>query len=317
MGAALLKTPDKLVAILEALVREVGSVWQIGISVKIRILQEPQDTEKLVTRLCATGITGLTVHCRTTPMRPRQAAIRDQLRMIASVCRNAGIACVMNGDVKSRDDALALIQEYGVDGAMIATAAESNSSCFRLKSQGGLVHWRELVHEYLDAALQCENRWGNTKYLINIMVPGKDQVYNKAKMSKTYQECCRILGFDDLIPSAIRVDEILGRTGMEVPPAATAPTATAVQRAKTQNESAKAAGRNTPSTAKMPKSRQSPHLSGTNSSTSSISSKSTTAGDYSSSAASSPPPTTPADHHSIPVDITATKPEPATNSAVI
>jgi tRNA-dihydrouridine synthase 2 len=149
------------------------------------------------------------------------------------------------------------------------------------------------------------------------MVPGKDQVYNKSKQSKTYQECCRILGFEDLIPSAIRVDELLGRTGMEVPPAAITTTTSAVQRAKTQSESAKAAGRKKPSAAKIPKSRQSPHLSGTNSSTSSISPKSATTSDYSSSTPSSPPPTTPADHHSITVDIAASKPDPATNSAVI
>ncbi|KAK3061327.1 tRNA-dihydrouridine synthase 2, partial [Teratosphaeriaceae sp. CCFEE 6253] len=72
MGAALLKTPDILCSILEALVREVGLPNEIGISVKIRILQTAEETETLVRRPCATGITGLTVHCRTTPMRPRE-----------------------------------------------------------------------------------------------------------------------------------------------------------------------------------------------------------------------------------------------------
>ncbi|KAL1958895.1 hypothetical protein VTO42DRAFT_3448 [Malbranchea cinnamomea] len=237
MGAALLKTPDRLVSILESLVREVGSVWNIGISVKIRLLAKPEDTEQLVTRLCRTGITGLTVHCRTTPMRPREPAIRDQLRMIASICRNAGVACVMNGDVKSRDQALELIQEYGVDGAMIATAAESNFSCFRTAAQGGLLPWRELAHDYLEAAMECENKWGNTKFLLNIIVPGKERQYNGAKQSKSYEECCRILEFDDLVPRAQQVDEILGLgKHRETQKAA------AVQKAMTQNETAKAAG---------------------------------------------------------------------------
>ena len=70
--------------------------------------------------------------------------------MIALTCRNAGVACVMNGDVHSRDEALALMEEYGVDGAMIATAAESNASCFRSAAEGGFLPWKEVVREYMN-----------------------------------------------------------------------------------------------------------------------------------------------------------------------
>src|SRR5687768_13620585 len=75
MGAALLRTPDKLCAILEALVKNITPEFNIGISVKIRLLETAEETEALVRRLCATGITSLTIHCRTTPMRPRERAI--------------------------------------------------------------------------------------------------------------------------------------------------------------------------------------------------------------------------------------------------
>ena len=237
MGAALLKTPDLLVEILEALVKEVGSVYGIGISVKIRLLSKAEDTQELVTRLCRTGITGLTVHCRTTPMRPREAAIRDQLRMIAGVCREAGVACVMNGDVKSRDQAVELMREYGVDGAMIATAAESNFSCFRTAEQGGLLPWKELVHDYMDAALECENKWGNTKFLLNILIPGKARQFNGAKQSKGYEECCQILEFEDLIPRAQEADRILALGRYRE-----APKSAAAQKAMKKNETAMAAG---------------------------------------------------------------------------
>ncbi|OAX81392.1 hypothetical protein ACJ72_04264, partial [Emergomyces africanus] len=212
MGAALLQTPDRLVSILTTLVREIGTPYQIGISVKIRILSDPERTRDLVTRLCATGITGLTVHCRTTPMRPRERAIRDQVPMIASICRAAGVAILMNGDVESRDHGLALMSEYGVDGAMIATSAEANSSCFRSGAEGGLLPWRDIVHAYMDFCLQCENKWGNSKYLLNMLIPGKERAFNAAKQSKSYEDCCRVLGFEDLIPRAREVDEIIGRT---------------------------------------------------------------------------------------------------------
>ena len=247
MGAALLRTPDKLVSILEALVREVGEPFKIGISVKIRILETPELTEALVSRLVRTGITGLTVHCRTTPMRPRERAIRHQISMIADVCHQAGVACVMNGDVTSRDHGLALMKEFGVDGAMIATSAEANSSCFRSEADGGLVPWRDVVYEYMRFCLESENRFGNTKYLLNMLIPGKNKEFNQAKICKTYTDTCRRLGFDDLMPAAIHLDEILDLVGKwELGPGEKHEHARskAVQNAIENNESARAAGGN-------------------------------------------------------------------------
>jgi tRNA-dihydrouridine synthase 2 len=244
MGAALLRTPDLLVSILEALVKEVGEPFQIGISVKIRILSKPEETEALVSRLVKTGITGLTVHCRTTPMRPRERAIRDQLRMIAGICRDAGVACLMNGDVTSRDNGLALMAEYGVDGAMIATSAETNSSCFRAEADGGAAPWRDVVYDYLGFCLDCENRLGNTKYLLNMLVPGKNKEFNQAKLAKTYLDICRGMKFEDLLPRAAAVDELLGlKDKWSAPPGeeSQAEKSEVVQKAM-ESESARAAG---------------------------------------------------------------------------
>lgn len=233
MGAALLQTPELLASILEALVKEVGEVWEIGISVKIRILETAEKTEALVRRLCQTGITGLTVHCRTTPMRPRERAIRDQLKMIASICREEGVACLMNGDVKNRDEALALVQEFGVDGAMIATAAESNPSCFRTEEDGGLLPWREVTREYVRTALEVQNRWGNTKFLLQQLMPGRVEQFKRIMGAKGYMEACEILGLEDLYEQARDVDKQIGIT---------AHLDNAVKKAKTRNESARAAG---------------------------------------------------------------------------
>lgn len=210
MGAALLRTPDKLVAILEALVQNITPEFQVGISVKIRILETAEETEALVRRLVATGITGLTVHCRTTPMRPRERAIRGQLKMVADVCHEAGVACLMNGDVEGRDSAEQLVEEYGVDGAMIATAAEKNPSCFRTKEQGGLAPWDEIVEKYLGFALDTHNRWGNTKYMLAQMIPGKQPAYQKVQTTKNYTAVCEILELDGLLEKAKEVDGVLG-----------------------------------------------------------------------------------------------------------
>jgi tRNA-dihydrouridine synthase 2 len=217
MGAALLKTPDLLCDILKSLVEEVGKPYEIGISVKIRILDTPEETESLVRKLVKTGITGLTVHCRTTPMRPRERAIRHQLKMIAGICREAGVACVMNGDVTSRTEAVQLMEEFGADGAMIATEAEKNPSCFRPDSQGGPHEWRSqwkvVVIEYMRFALQVENRWGNTKYLLGQMIPGKEKVYQAMNKSRCYADVIAALGLEDvegMLEKANIVDQHLG-----------------------------------------------------------------------------------------------------------
>lgn len=216
MGAALLQTPDTLCAILEALVKEIAAEFEIGISVKIRLLETPERTEALVRRLVRTGITALTVHCRTTPMRPRERAIREQLRMIGGLCREAGVACVMNGDVENRDQAMELIREYGVDGAMIATAAETNSSVFRAEKDGGKAPWRTLVEQYIRFACEVENRWGNTKYLLGQMIPGRDPVYAKMNKCRSYGELVAALEMENLRVLAAAVDERL-----ELPPGLT------------------------------------------------------------------------------------------------
>ncbi|MCJ1226455.1 hypothetical protein MMC12_003107 [Toensbergia leucococca] len=233
MGAALLRTPDLLASILTALVKEVGEVYEIGISVKIRLLETAEETEALVKRLCRTGITGLTVHCRMTAMRPRERAIREQLRMIAEICRAEGVACLMNGDVSSREEALKLVEEFGVDGAMIATAAEANPSCFRTKEEGGLLPWREVVEEYMQIALEVDNRWGNTKFLLSQLMPGKAEVYRQVASSKGYMQICEILEIEGLYDQARDVDErlLIGQEQQK-----------AVKKAKTKNKSAQAAG---------------------------------------------------------------------------
>ncbi|MCJ1232893.1 hypothetical protein MMC14_000847 [Varicellaria rhodocarpa] len=233
MGAALLQTPELLASILEALVKEIGEIYEIGISVKIRLLETPEKTEALVRKLCGTGITGLTVHCRTTPMRPRERAIREQLRMIGNICREQGVACLMNGDVTNRDEAIKLAEEYGVNGGMIATAAESNSSCFRTLEEGGLLPWQEVVHEYMKIALEVDNRWGNTKFLLSQLIPGKAETYRTIAGSKNYRQAVEILGLEDLYDKARDLDERLGITEL---------TGKYLEKAKRKNKSAIAAG---------------------------------------------------------------------------
>ncbi|KAL2048503.1 hypothetical protein N7G274_000415 [Stereocaulon virgatum] len=250
MGAALLQEPDRLASILTALVKEVGEVYEIGISVKIRLLETAGKTEALVRKLCSTGITGLTVHCRTTPMRPRERAIREQLNMIADLCREAGVACLMNGDVKNRDEALQLVQEYGVDGAMIATAAEANSSCFRTQAEGGLLPWKVVVTEYMKIALEVGNKWGNTKFMLGQLMPGKAEIFRKVVGCRGYRQTCEVLELYDLVDSARELDERLGIDEQKE--------TKAMKKGSHNNKSARAAGGDMSSQRNFEKTKRSP-----------------------------------------------------------
>ncbi|KAK0670428.1 putative tRNA-dihydrouridine synthase [Cercophora samala] len=210
MGAALLQTPDKLVAILENLTRHIIPEFGIGVSVKIRLLETPEKTEALVRRLVKTGITGLTIHCRTTPMRPRERAIRGQLRMIGYICREAGVACVVNGDVADRADGYRLMEEFKVDGAMIATAAEKNPNVF-LPEGRERTQWGTYAKELVRFAMEVENKLSNTRFTLSQIVPGREPVYKAiCAQGRSYEELVRVMGLEgELGGLARRTDEVL------------------------------------------------------------------------------------------------------------
>jgi tRNA-dihydrouridine synthase 2 len=64
-------------------------------------------------------------------MRNTEKALLGRIRGVAEVCREEGVPCLANGDVEDYHDALRVMREYQVDGAMIARSAELNPSCFR------------------------------------------------------------------------------------------------------------------------------------------------------------------------------------------
>lgn len=110
MGAALLQNPDLLCSILSAL-RE-AMPPEISISAKIRLLPSQEDTLKLVERIINTGVSALTVHCRTRNQRQREPAHIDRLRAIVELVEGMGrdVAVIENGDCQGYEDALRIRQ---------------------------------------------------------------------------------------------------------------------------------------------------------------------------------------------------------------
>jgi tRNA-dihydrouridine synthase 2 len=59
--------------------------------------------------------------------------------------------------------------------------------------------------------MSVENKAGNTKFLLSQLMHSKDPLYQPVQMSRSYQQCCEVLGMDaEMITRAKEVDEILG-----------------------------------------------------------------------------------------------------------
>ncbi|CEP61145.1 tRNA-dihydrouridine(20) synthase (NAD(+)) LALA0_S02e07734g [Lachancea lanzarotensis] len=187
MGAALLQTPDTLCSILTSLVKEVGEPYQKPISVKIRLLNDEVRTVELVRRICSTGISNLTVHCRTTPMRNRELPIRDYIPAIFKVCQEQNVSLIINGAFQGRSHFSQLRGELNLSekiGGMIATCAEANPTIFSPTP----LAWHDAAKAYFTIASKFNHNVNNCKYMLTRIVPGKSKFYQYFTRCKSLAE---------------------------------------------------------------------------------------------------------------------------------
>ncbi|PPQ79859.1 hypothetical protein CVT25_002915 [Psilocybe cyanescens] len=164
MGAALLTNPDLLCSILIALRKEMPP--HITVTAKIRLLPSQEDTLKLVERIVNTGVSALTVHCRTRNMREKDRAVIERLREIVEFVEGMGkgIAVVENGDCKDWEDAKRVREITGAHSVMIARGAESNPSCFSPEPLKDVE--TSLVPAYLNLSKYLQNHFSLTKFCV-------------------------------------------------------------------------------------------------------------------------------------------------------
>lgn len=140
---------------------------------------------ELVGRLCKTGISNLTIHCRTRDMRNRQSPIRTFLPEIIRMCHSNNVSFIINGAITNRREYEELQSQFGKDiGCMIAEGAESNPTCFSLEP----LTWNKVVPEFIEIAQLVSNYAGNTKYVILNQIPGKSPFYQRLARGKTNEE---------------------------------------------------------------------------------------------------------------------------------
>ncbi|OBA21720.1 FMN-linked oxidoreductase [Metschnikowia bicuspidata var. bicuspidata NRRL YB-4993] len=198
MGAALLSTPDLLVLILLNLVKEIGHPNGKPISAKIRLLNssDAQPTLDLVERICKTGISNLTVHCRTREMRNRDAPIRNFVNEIHEVTKKHNVSLIINGAFRCKlefKQFQKFMGNYEI-GGMMAEAAESNPTVFCDRP----LPWRDVIPEFIQFCISCDNHPSNTKYILLNQLPGK---------SRLYQAFCKIKKNDEFLKLANTIGE--------------------------------------------------------------------------------------------------------------
>ena len=125
-GSALLSYPDRVQAILRAVVAAVD----VPVTLKIRTGPNPAERNGVeIARIAEQeGIAALAVHGRTRSDRFGGAA---EYATIRAICRAVSIPVFANGDIDSPEKARDVLAQTGADGLMIGRAAQGNPWIFR------------------------------------------------------------------------------------------------------------------------------------------------------------------------------------------
>jgi len=116
-GISLVKTPELAVDLIHAL-RE-GAAG-LPVAVKTRLgLYRPDEMEAWIPQLLKAQPDVLIVHGRTMKEMSKVPAHWDLIGRAASMAHEAGVLCVGNGDVVSREQGASLAARYGLDGIMV------------------------------------------------------------------------------------------------------------------------------------------------------------------------------------------------------
>ena len=129
-GSAMIKNPEKAVAIIQAAKRGalMGAGDGIPVSVKTRLGYNHDQVEDWLSVVLSERPAALTVHARTRKEMSKVPARWERLQRVVALRNELSpeTKIIGNGDVLTRADGLAKITASGVDGAMVGRALFGN-----------------------------------------------------------------------------------------------------------------------------------------------------------------------------------------------
>lgn len=127
-GIALCKTPELAKDLIKSLREGAGD---LPISVKTRLgLYDTKETEAWISAILEAKPDALIIHGRTMKEMSKVPAHWDLIGRVSQMCHAAGVICIGNGDVMSREQGLELAETYGVDGLMVGRGIFHNPWVF-------------------------------------------------------------------------------------------------------------------------------------------------------------------------------------------
>lgn len=126
-GAAMMRNPDKAVAVIQAAQKS-----GLPVSVKTRIGYNKNEIDTWIPVLLSTGLSALTVHCRTRKEMSKVPARWEHIKEVVEIRDKMGVDTLIigNGDVIDIEDGRNKCAETGADGAMLGRAIFGNPWLF-------------------------------------------------------------------------------------------------------------------------------------------------------------------------------------------
>lgn len=128
-GSALMQNPE----MIERIVRTIKKHTDIPVSVKFRLGWDSSSINFLefADKAAEAGAEMLTLHARTRAQGYSGVADKNAFRLLSEHFKDSGILLFGSGDVFTPEDAVSLINDYGLDGVMFARGAIGNPFIFR------------------------------------------------------------------------------------------------------------------------------------------------------------------------------------------